>query len=109
MAPAVMPPTFTGGAGLHGGLGSSNKHSNNTTMPTAEAYMERQPSQAAYGPIAAKRRSQSIIKMDRSGEPCCLLSIRLDSSCNNTSRVHARVERSVTVSLQGYSMLVMLL
>ena len=38
-------------------------------MPVSEAYMERQGSQA-FGPIAAKRRSQSLIKMDRSGT-CC--------------------------------------
>lgn len=71
--------------------------------------MERQPSQAAYGPIAAKRRSQSIIKMDRSGGPCCLLSSRLDSTCKNTLHARAKVDGSVTVPLQGYSMLVMLL
>lgn len=72
VAPSVMAPTFSGGAGLHSGLGNSNKHSNSTTMPVSESYMERQSSQA-FGPIAAKRRSQSLIKMDRSGMCCAAI------------------------------------
>lgn len=51
--PTVFPPTFSGGVSQ-----AKSGH-----LPIPEPYRDAQ----AVGPLAAKRRSQSLIKMDRSG------------------------------------------
>ena len=53
--PSVFPPTFSGGSGLRSGTGH---------LPLPEPYREPH----SIGPLAQKRRSQSLIKNDRSGE-----------------------------------------
>lgn len=52
--PSVFPPTFSGGSGLRSGTGH---------LPLPEPYREPH----SIGPLAQKRRSQSLIKNDRSG------------------------------------------
>ena len=53
--PPIMAPTFTGGVARAEGANH---------MPNPEPYRDPQ----SLGPLAAKRRSQSLIKNDRSGE-----------------------------------------
>lgn len=56
--PTVFPPTFSGGVG----------QARSGRLPIPEPYRDSQ----SIGPLAAKRRSQSLLKMDRSGAVCAV-------------------------------------
>jgi len=101
--PTVFPPTFSGGVGR-----ARSGH-----LPIPEPYRESQ----SIGPLAAKRRSQSLLKMDRSGAVCvlCICSnacLWYNPSCSGHvtwTRVYLRLLISSSISSQKAPQLTSLL